>query len=174
MPYYKGRPAFVVGRDVQSPLTPLQRFLVGRLAVGLRLGVAPFLRRDPASAATALYGAAAAAESTLAAGEGRAGMAETTRRIYKAMPRRVRKAVPDAARGLGDGRIIDAWAQLVHRSANRAGLLLSGDLAAVLAALIGETPTPEIVLASIEGRDMLTFWLSPEALALRQKLGLST
>src|SRR5690606_39220730 len=77
MPYYKGRANLVLGAAVSSPLTPAQRFAVGRLALGLRLGVAPLVRRGPERAATALFAAAAAAEVSFGAGEGRAGMAET-------------------------------------------------------------------------------------------------
>ncbi len=174
LPYYKGKANFVLGAGLASPLSPAQRFVIGRLAAGLRLGVAPLVRRDPARAATALFAAAAAGEAPLPAGEGRAGMAETTRRMGKAMPRKVRKSVTEHVRALRDGREIDAWAQAVHRAASRAGLLVAGDLGAALAAVLGAAPDRELVLESPDAHDLLTFWLSPDALALRQRLGLST
>jgi hypothetical protein len=174
MPYYKGHATFAVGTGVHTPLVLDHRFHVGRLAIGTRLVVAPFLRRDPMRAATALFAAAAAAEIPLPAGEGRAGMAETTRKLYKAMPRKVRKVVPEMVRALGDdGRSILAWSQLVHRTANRAGLLVSGDIGGALRLLIGEV-SRENVLRSGDALDLLHFWLSPGALVLRQRLGLST
>jgi hypothetical protein len=102
-------------------------------------------------------------------------MAETTRRIYKAMPRRVRKSLPELVGGqLGDGRIIDAWAHLVVRSAQHAGLVASNDLATSLTRVLGAPPDRGLVLDAADAKDLLLFWLSPGALALRQKLGLST
>ncbi|MCZ7679168.1 MAG: hypothetical protein M5U28_10620 [Sandaracinaceae bacterium] len=92
----------------------------------------------------------------------------------KAMPRKVRKSVTEHVRALRDGREIDAWAQAVHRAASRAGLLVAGDLGAALAAVLGAAPDRELVLESPDAHDLLTFWLSPDALALRQRLGLST
>lgn len=173
MPHHKGKPAFVLGPAVTSPLLPVQRFQLARLAAGLRLGVAPFVRRDPASAATALYAAAAAAEVPLASGEGRKGMAETTRKLQKLMPRRVRKAAGEQARALGDGRALHTWAGCVHRTADRAGLLLAGDLTSALRALLGEAPDRDSLLSAPDALDLYVFGLSPEALALRRRLGLS-
>src|SRR5690606_39240480 len=137
--------------------------------LGLRLGVAPFLRRDPARAATVLFAAAAAAETPLAAGEGRAGMAETTRKLQKAMPRKVRKGVPDHARALGDGREILVWATLLHRTASRAGLLLAGDLGSALRVLLGEAPDRELLASAPDALDLYLFGLSPGAMALRRR-----
>lgn len=174
MPFYKGRPAFVLGAGIQAPLTPAQRFQLGRLALGLRLGVAPFVRRDPARAATALFAAAAAAEAPLATGEGRAGMADATRKLQKAMPRKVRKLVPDHARALGDGRIVQSWSELVHRSADRAGLLLAGDLTSALRVLLGQAPDRDLLASAPDALDLYVFGLSPGAIALRRRLGLST
>jgi hypothetical protein len=175
MPHHKGKPAWVAGREVRAPLSPDQRYTVGMLAAAATLGVAPFVRRGPGGAATALFAAAAAAEVPLPAGEGRSGMAETTRRIHKAMPRRVRKSLPELIRGLeGDGRLVDAWAHLVVRTGQHAGLVASNDLASALRRVLGTSPDRGLVLDAADARDLLLFWLSPGALELRQKLGLST
>jgi hypothetical protein len=174
MPSYKGRPAFVLGAGVLAPLLPAQRFVLARLLFGLRLGIAPLLRRDPSRAATVLFAAAAAAEAPLAAGEGRAGMAETTRKLQKAMPRKVRKVVPDHARALGDGREILSWTTLIHRTASRAGLLLAGDLGSALREVLGEAPDRELLPGAPDALDLYVFGLSPGAIALRRRLGLST
>ena len=174
MPHYKGTLCWALGAGVQAPLSPDQRYTVGMLAWGARFGVAPFVRRGPEGSSNALFAAAVAAEAPLPAGEGSEGLEETTRRIYKAMPRRVRKALPDMLAGLGDdGRSIDAWAHATVRSAHHAGLLASNDLATGLRRVLGGEAEPEIVLASVEARDMLLFWLSSGALALRRKLGLT-
>lgn len=174
MPYYKGRPTFVVGAAVQAPLSARQRFQLGRLAFGLRLDVAPYLRRTPELAAIALFAAAAAADTPLATGEGRAKMAETTRKMQKAMPRKVRRLVPEHARALGDGRAVEAWAALLHRSADRAGLLLAGDLSSALEVRLGTKPDRDLVTSTPDALDLYVFGLSPNAIALRRRLGLST
>ncbi len=172
-PYHKDRVTMVAGTAVVPPLNPDQRFTVGLLAYAARLGLAPFVRRGPGGAATVLFAAAAAAEVPLPLGEGRAGMAEGTRRIYKAMPRRVRKAIPPVVAAIGgDGRDLIAWGQQLHHSASRAGLLIANDFATGLRRAIGTTD-PEVVAATPEAIDILLFWLSPEVIDLRRRLGLS-
>jgi len=172
-PNYKGRLTWIAGRGVSSPLSPDQRFTIGWLAIGARLGVAPFVRRGPQGAAGALFAAADAAEAPLPAGAGRHGHEDTKKRIYKAMPRRVRKSVPDLIRSLGvDGASIDAWAHELARTANRAGLLASNDLVTTLHRVLGAAPTPELVRASSDAMDLVYFWLSTDCIAIRRRLGL--
>ncbi|MGE0786724.1 MAG: hypothetical protein AB7S26_13715 [Sandaracinaceae bacterium] len=172
-PYYKERLTFVAGEAVQSPLSPDQRFTVGMLAFGARLGAAPLVRRGPEGGAMLLFAAASAAEVPLAAGEGRAGMADETRRVYKAMPRRVRKALPAIVSRITDGgRTVDAWSAALHEAACRAGLIAANDLAVGLRRTIGRSDA-EAVLASAAGLRMLHFWLSPDCIAMRQATGLS-
>lgn len=172
-PHYKGSPTWITGPAIQGPLSSDQRFTVGWLAVGARLGVTPFVRRGPFGAAIALFAAAEAAEVPLAAGQGRASMAETKRRIYKAMPRRVRKSLPAIVGSLGDGRTVDAWALDLARTAQRAGMLAANDPLTALRRVLSSEPTPELIMESAEALDLIFFWLSPECIALRQRLGLS-
>lgn len=173
-PMYKGKPTWLTGPEVQAPLSNDRRFTVGWLAVGVRLGVAPFVRRGPEGAALALFAAADAAEVALAAGESRQGVADAKKRMYKAMPRRVRKSLPDIVRLLGDrGESIDVWAQDLARTAHRAGMLAANDPATALRRVLGTEPTAELVERSEDALDLLFFWLSPGCIELRQKLGLS-
>jgi hypothetical protein len=53
----------------------------------------------------------------------------------------------------------------------RCGLLLSGDLVAVLEALLDEAPRLYSVRASVDATDLLLFWISPAMLELRRGLG---
>lgn len=171
-PYYKGKLTFAAGSSVTPPLTADQRFTLGVLVFGAKLGLAPYVRRGPDGAATVLFAAAAAAEVPLPAGQGRAGLSEGTRRIYKAMPRRVRKSLPALVSQVGDGRPLEQWAWGLHSAAARAGLLISNDLETGLLRVIGASDA-ESVASTQAGTDVLLFWLAPETLELRRKLGLS-
>ncbi|MBX3273310.1 MAG: hypothetical protein KF729_23810 [Sandaracinaceae bacterium] len=174
-PRFKGAPTWITGAAVSAPLTRDQRFTVGWLAFGARLGVAPFVRRGPIGASLAIFAGAEAAEAPLPAGQGRPGLEDTRKRIYKAMPRRVRKAVPELVRTLGDdGRGIDAWAAGLARLAHRAGALAANDPGIALARVLGDMPRVETVRASADAMDIISFWLSPDCCALRRRLGLVT
>jgi tetratricopeptide (TPR) repeat protein len=168
LPHHKGRAHFVFGSAVQAPLGAEQRWQVARLALGVKLGVAPFLRVDPARAASTLFAFASAGGAPLAAGEGRPGMTELSARAQKVISRATKKLVPEHARPLGDGRSIDLWARAIHQSAARAGLMGCGDLRASLRLVLGRDPSREAVAASAEARDLLTLWLAPDAGMARQ------
>ena len=172
LPHYKGHLSWVGGGQVQPPLSPDRRYTFGYLAAGVRMGVAPFVRRGAEGAALAVFAAAAAAEAPLAAGAGR-DLEEATRRMYKAMPRRVRKSLPEKLASLEGGQRVDEWARRVVRTAQRAGLLASDDLHVSMTRVLGRPPSREAVVSSIDARDLLLFWLSPVALGLRKKLGLA-
>ncbi|MEZ4336008.1 MAG: hypothetical protein R3B82_05215 [Sandaracinaceae bacterium] len=172
-PHYKGKPTWVAGPAVNAPLVADQRFTVGWLALGARLGVTPFVRRGAFGAAIAVFASAEAAEAPLPAGQGRPGLEDTRKRIYKAMPRKVRKAVPDLVRALGDdGRSVDQWALALARVAQRGGLLAANDPAVALHRLFGGPAALEQVRSSADAMDLIFFWLSPECCALRRRLGL--
>ncbi|MCB9594334.1 MAG: hypothetical protein H6719_16505 [Sandaracinaceae bacterium] len=172
-PRYKGKATWIAGPGVGPGLTPDQRFTAGWLALGARLGVTPFVRRGPMGAAIAIFAAADAAESPLPAGQGRPAMEDTKKRMYKAMPRRVRKSLPELLAALGDdGRSIDMWTLDLSRTVHRGGLLAANDPAVGLGRVLGRAPDPESVRASGDALDLVYFWLSPECCALRRRLGL--
>ncbi|MFK7989295.1 MAG: hypothetical protein AB8I08_24970 [Sandaracinaceae bacterium] len=171
---YKSKPTWLVGTKVQGPLPVDVRFRAGMLATATRLGVAPLVRLGAERVALMLFAAAQAAESPLPAAQGRAGLEEDARTLYKVLPRKVRKALPAMFASLGaGGRGVDTWSQLILRTTQHGGLLLANDLRAALQRAVGQTPTSELVLASDPAMELLTFWLSPGALQLRRTLGLS-
>ncbi|HBQ19009.1 MAG TPA: hypothetical protein DEF51_50420, partial [Myxococcales bacterium] len=51
LPHYKGHLSWVGGGQVQPPLSPDRRYTFGYLAAGVRMGVAPFVRRGAEGAA---------------------------------------------------------------------------------------------------------------------------
>lgn len=69
---------------------------------------------------------------------------------------------------------MEAYCEALKQTARRAGLLISTDLGATLSLILGETPNQERIEASPQGMDLLRFWLSSEAGALRKELGLFT
>jgi hypothetical protein len=166
-------PAWVIGAGVAAPLSPARRFALGRAAMALRLGIAPLLPRPVADWARLVAAASLAVETPVAAARSAQGLEEWARALGKAMPRRVRKALPELLRALGDGRDLDVAARAARRSALRAGLLLAGDPAAGLEAVLGRGVSREAVQDDPDARDLVAFWLSPEALAARRDLGLT-
>ncbi len=168
----KRAPTWVLGSEVQAPFDPLQRFLVGEQAMASLRRTTPLVRRDPEDAATLVYALAAAVDAPLGGGD-RPGLVEWTHRLMKATPRKIKKLLPAAVAAIDDGRGVEAFCRAARRTALRAGLLVSGDLRTVLAAITGSaTPDLRAVLDDDEARDLLYFWISPAMLELRRSAGL--
>ena len=106
---------------------------------------------------------------------------EQTRRLQRAIPRRDRRAVRDAAVAYAQARRVkfDRWVRAAERTAIRAALLLCDELdplahelqsqIAPERAAEGETfeTHPEFI-------DALKFWASPAAMHLREHMGMLT
>jgi tetratricopeptide (TPR) repeat protein len=102
------------------------------------------------------------------------------RRVAKALSRRSRRAVEDAALAYARAKrpSIVEWAQAVRITAARAALVVSDDLPSSVTLV----RRMEADLAGVQGaalaqgmallRDLLRFWISDAALALRKKLGM--
>ena len=105
---------------------------------------------------------------------------EQAKRIYKATPRRQRKALEEAARAYIAAPRVDftRWARAALRTANRAAALLSDDLLGTIEVL----RRTERDLAALKGvglvresevvRDLITFWPSAAAMHLRHHTGI--
>jgi hypothetical protein len=78
--------------------------------------------------------------------------------------RAVRKAVHEA---VGDAKLeppaLLAFARSAHRSADRAGLLASGDIAVAFAALLAGGNTLTALKTSARGLDLLRFWIGADS-----------
>jgi hypothetical protein len=78
--------------------------------------------------------------------------------------RAVRKAVREA---VGGAKVEPAsllkFARSLQRSADRAGLLASGDIAAGLATLLNGSPTLDALRTSTRGLDLIRFWLDHDS-----------
>ena len=106
---------------------------------------------------------------------------EQTRRLQRAIPRRDRKLVRDAALAYARARRVkfDRWAQAAERTATRAALLLCDDLSP----LVDDVKSRIAPERAAEGEtfdahptyvDALQFWMSPAAMHLREHMGMSS
>lgn len=175
LPGKKGFVHWVIGSRIASPLDTPDRFHAGRQVAGVSAGTLPLVNRSPADAAALLFAAAAAAGSPLPAGEGRAGVAEWTRALDKVMSRKARKAIGEWAATVDDGGagVID-YCRAARATTLRAGLVVSGDLYGTLKLLLGGEPSWPVVQESPDARELVLFWLSRPALALRRELGVTS
>ena len=104
---------------------------------------------------------------------------EQTKRLQRAIPRRDRKLVRDAALAYSQAKRVkfDRWVNAAHRTASRAALLLCDDLDPLVQEVRSQI-APERQAAGDtfdmqpRGIDALKFWASPAAMHLREHMGL--
>lgn len=174
--------SMIVGPDmVRRYQAREQRFLVGRAAYLLRNKMAIAFKFDAASLADLIGNAIRVAVP----GFNKLGKAdpELTKRLRKAMSGKAIKALELLAPELETAKLdVNTWLQASLWSADRAGLLLSNDIAASLAVLLREDPsiagmrldTTEQILAALRKRrdlfELLTFIASDDHFKLRTRL----
>lgn len=178
-------PSLVVGPDLLRRHTREQRFLLGRAVFDLRNRLALARRLDPQQLADFLGNAI----RVVAPGFDRLGRPDpdATKRIRKAMSGRSIRQLEQLVPEINATRTFDlqAWREGTELSADRAGLLLAGDISAVLQLLFREDPsvsgmriegTEQLVSALSKRRDfaeLLIFVLSDDYAKLRAKLRLA-
>lgn len=178
--------AVIVGQDVATRYHRReQSFLLGRLAYRTRRRAAILSRLRPAELAD-LFGAAAKSVDPAFNRLGKPSD-DLVKRVGKALSRKARKQLEDSLRGLAVGVPLDAatFSDGLRLSADRAGLLLSGDPGAALGLLARDDPqfaqakldTPEAMHAALHGRreaaELLLFAASDDHFRLRVKLELA-
>ena len=174
LPGKREKGTWVLGGGLNAPLDAYRRFLVGRQALGLRLGTGPLLDVSAVDGATWLVAAAQASDAPLTVGAELAGVPERARTLSKALPRRTRRVLAQVAPAVPEGGArLEAFCTAARRTANRAGLLLGGDITSALRHVLGETPSVEKVQRHADALDLARFWLSPACIALRRQLGVS-
>ena len=171
---YRGKPLWVFGPNaLASPVRT--RFAVAQLAVGLRLNVSPLaqrlVREGLDAAVDALLATSIAAGAPLAVAQNRAGVDALAARLSKVVSRRVRKAAPEVASRLGDGRAVLQYARDLRTTLLRAGAVAAGDLGLALDVVGGASGrTERSTRENAEARELLRFWISPTAAAFRTEL----
>jgi tetratricopeptide (TPR) repeat protein len=175
-----GNPAAVcVGADLAHRSTIReQRFMLGRAAARLRTrsGLAEAFTGDLADAVAAAVRLIVPAYTGLGTPP-----EDLERRLDKATPRKLRRALEEPARSLALLRPapdLPAWRAAAAASADRAGLLLSGDVPTALDLMLrdgsGRKPAPGDRLSALRARPeaqaLLVFAASDAHLGLRQRL----
>jgi lipopolysaccharide biosynthesis regulator YciM len=174
LPSRADRPTWIAGPRVRSPLDPRDRFEVGRLAMAFAEGTLPLLGRPAGQAVTMLMAAAMASGVDLPAAGRRPGVQEMAPDLGRVLSRRARRAIAELADRLpNDAQAFETYVLAARRSALRAGLLVAGDVGMALWAVLGEPPDMDAVRASDDALDMVRFWTSGDAAALRRALGMT-
>jgi len=149
---------WVVPRRAQSGLDGAGRFVAGRLAWAAPHGAAGLLDDSPQKVAGTLAAVLRVARCEVGRGEPVLPAADVK------LPRAARKAVHEA---VGDAKLgpssLLAFARSLQRSADRAGVLASGDIAAGFATLLNGGVTLDALRTSARGLDLLRFWLEAES-----------
>ncbi|MEM9187658.1 MAG: hypothetical protein AAGF12_00680 [Myxococcota bacterium] len=166
----KKGPAWVVGQQVSSPLSPSRRFVAGQLAAAYRIGALPVTSRTADRAATLLFAALAASDRPVHPGP-RPDLEDLTKAAQKKLPRKTRKTLTETGKAI-QGAEVEPWCYHAQAAALRAGTLVAGDLRLALGAVLGGGVSGEAVLASEPARQLLSFWLSSQIVRLRHEIGL--
>lgn len=166
---------FVVPKNAAVPMDPWLRFHAGRLTWAVAQKTLPFVQRTPEEGAAILLGALDACQVPIGDLRARPGVADWSTVIARGIGRKNKKAVHDLGAALLDrGAGAENFCRAARQSANRAGLLVSSDLDAALANVLGATPSFERVAQTNEAADLVCFHLSSTSLTLRRELGLAS
>jgi hypothetical protein len=162
-----------------------QKFLLGRAALGL-LNKAAVLAKLSQGETADLFGNSIRIHAPQFSALGRRNE-EAVKQLKKAYSRKALKALEIPAMAMGDVQKVELspWLDALDYSADRAGLLMCGDVAVGLGMVLREDPNfagarqdgAEPVLNAVrEGerlRTLLAFSFTDDFFRLRQRLGLS-
>jgi DnaJ-domain-containing protein 1 len=173
-------PAILVPATVMEADPRTQTFLLARPMTQIARGYQAVEKLTPRELDVLLASAARIVQPDFGAGlTSEEFLDEQMRRIQRAVPRRDRRAVRDAALAYSKARRVkfDRWANAAHRTATRAALLLCDDLEPLVREVRDQIP-PERAAAgeTFDSHpvfvDALKFWASPAAMHLREHMGL--
>ncbi|MEM9194549.1 MAG: tetratricopeptide repeat protein, partial [Myxococcota bacterium] len=174
-------PSLLVPASVADLPEPQQVFLLARplLAIAQRLHAIEKLtpRELEVSLASAArnvspgYGAGLTSEDILD---------ERAKRLHKSLPRRSRKAVEAVASRYVEAPRVDfvRWTEGIQRTSRRLACLLSDDLPSCVELLqrmereLGGLHGPALVKGSPAVADLVRYWVSADAMTVRQTLGM--
>ncbi|GEL68834.1 tetratricopeptide repeat protein [Myxococcus virescens] len=174
-----------IGQDVVRRFNAReQKFLLGRAALGL-LNKTAVLEKLSQGETADLFGSAIRLHAPQFGALGRRND-ESVKQLKRAFPRKALKALEMPAMSLGDAQKVDLapWLEALDYSADRAGLLMCGDVAVGLGMVLREDPnfagarldTPEPMIQAVrEGerlRTILAWTFTDDFFRLRQRLGL--
>jgi hypothetical protein len=162
-----------------------QKFLIGRGAMSL-FDKTPSLRRMSAGETADLFGNSVRIHQQLFEGIGRRNE-EQAKALRKAYSRKALKLLEEPAMAVANtpGLDVNSTVDALTLSADRAGLLVAGDVAAALSLLVRDdlspvavrTETADAIAATVHARrdvrELIGFALSDDFFRLRQRIGLS-
>lgn len=161
----EGELGFVVGSEVDSPLSGAARHAAALQLAATKLDSLPLLGRSTAEAARVVFAALAAESCPLPSNVSRADLGDLPRTVAKALSRKSKRALPELVRALPDGGAeIASHCQALLARTRRLALLLSGELEAALR----EAHRPPDA-----GLDLLRTWTGSPMSTSRRKLGLA-
>ncbi len=166
---------WVLGSQVSTPMTAVQRFAVGQQAMALRLGVFPLVIGRNESEALRLFRAAALVVDK-SSGEPAGGedLSSLVRQIDKAITRKARKSLQGSLPGIvRDEPELASYIGAVRQSCRRAGLFVSGELGGTLQAVLGAQPDAGTISNSPIALDLIALWISRSNIALRHEMGVA-
>lgn len=154
----EGEIRWVVPEGARSGLDAMGRFIAGRLAWAAPRGGAQLLDGSPEQAAGTLLAVLRVSRCEVEAADSPLPAVDVKLR------RAVRKAVQHTVgRTKVHSSSLLACARSLQRSADRAGLLASGEIGAGLSVLLNEKLNPEALRMSSRGLDLLRFWLDADS-----------
>jgi hypothetical protein len=164
-------PAIVIGAGVTAPLSPIHRQAVARELYALRRGTTVLGHRESDDVAALIVAACRLGDVELSAPPF-AMLGEFQRLLNKELPRRVRRLLPELARGVAAERPdLKAWVRAATSSLDRMAAIAAGDVSWVLGGR-HRTPVGDGREERLRAARSLRFVLSPEYLDLREQLGM--
>jgi len=173
-------PAVLVPAAVMEKDAATQAFLLARVMTQIARGYQAVEKLTPRELDVLLASAARTVRPDFGSGlTSEEFLNEQTRGLQRAIPRRDRRAVRDAAVAYAQAKRVkfDRWVHAAQRTATRAALLLCDDLDPLARELQSQL-APERVAAgeTFESHpdfiDALGFWASPAAMHLREHMGM--
>jgi tetratricopeptide (TPR) repeat protein len=149
---------WVVPHGARAGLDARGRFIAGRLAWAVPHGGAQLLDDSVEKAAGTLGAILRVSRCEVAAGE--PSLPVTDVKLRRAVRKAVRQTVGDTK--VGPSALL-AFARSLQRSADRAGLLASGEIVAALAVLLSGRLNLDTLRTSVRGLDLLRFWLDADS-----------
>lgn len=163
----------VLGMGVTAPLSPTRRSQLARELAAYHLQALPLLSRTRTQAARLIWAALVAAECPLPQSI-LDDLGELPRTLGRALPRKVKKALPELCAALGDGgRDMPRQCELLLFQARRLALAIGGDLQASLDDVVGAMAARETIASSEAAVDLIRAWTSSPMALIRKKLGLA-
>ncbi len=153
-----GEVHWIVSQSARSGLDPVGRFVAGRLAWAVPRGGGALVDDSPEKAAGTLAAILRTCRCQVA--EGDPVLPAVAVKLRRATRKSVQEAVGSAA--LEPSALLAA-ARALHRSADRAGLLACGDIAAGLTTLSGGPASMATLQPSPRNIDLLRFWAAGDS-----------